>query len=129
MALDLTFNTPATSNSGTDLSSAYARLDLQLHENEASMGIKVTFYESEADRLAGRSPITLDEIPAELNSFLENITPVQYANVDMSSIHTQIAGIYEIGSAHANYPATANQAWLGIKDIDALNAVAINMPA
>ena len=46
----------------------------------------------------------------------------------MTTIHNQIAGIFEIGSAHANYPVTADQAWLGIKDIDALNAVVTNMP-
>ena len=128
MALDLNFNTPATSDSGTSLSSAYARIQFTLAENEASMIIKITLYESEADRLAGRKSIHLDEIPQELQNLTEAITPVQYANVDMTAIHNQLAGIYEIGSAHANYPATADQNWLGIQDIDALNTVTANMP-
>ena len=128
MALDLTFNTPATSDSGTPLSVAYARIEATLAENEASLLLKVTFYESEAARLAGRKSIKLDEIPTELQNLIEAITPVQYANLDMTTIHNQLAGIFEIGSAHANYPATADQDWLGIQDIDVLNTVVTNMP-
>ena len=129
MALDLVFNTPATSNTGNSISVAYGRIEATIKENEASISIKVDFYETEAARLAGRKAILIDEIPTELQTLLEAITPVQYANVDMTNIHNQIAGIYEEGSAHPNYPASADQAWLGIQDIDALNTVTTNMPA
>ena len=128
MALNFSFNTDATSDSGTVLSSAHARIQTTLHPSEEAITTRLRIYESEAAYLAGRKEIWLDEITESLRVFDAVITAGQFANLDMGTIHDQFVSILQEGSGHGNYPPDADQAWLGIQDIDILNTVTKAMP-
>ena len=129
MAINLTFNTQTQSNSGTYLSAAHIRLQVTLKPEEDKASIRLRVFEDEASYLAGRNEIWVDAVTGTLKIFETTMTAGQYANVDMGIIHDQLVGILEEGSAHANYPAEADQDWLGIQDIDILNLATKVMPS
>ena len=128
MALQLNFNTPVNSDSGTSLLAVYARLDLSVDKSETSVVIKIYYYENEQAYLDNRNQIQLDEIPNDLNYISAAINGGQYANIDMTSVHNQYKDILLNGSNANNYPEGADQSWLGLLAIDPLNTIIVEMP-
>ena len=128
MALTLNFNTTATTDSGTSLTSAYARLETITNSDEATITIKILFYESEQAYSDNRLPILLDEIPKGLGILVVDITPAQYVSVDMSNVHTYFRNVLLNGNNLGSYPDHADQSWMGLLGIDPLNTITIVMP-
>ena len=130
MALEFSFNTQTTTNSGTKLDLAYARLQVTLLPDEANAVIRLDLYESSTAFMNNRSTIILDEIPSELHQFTAPITPVNYANLDMTNIHNQMRQILLIGASSNNFPPIAtNPNWGGLESIDPSNAITVTMPS
>lgn len=133
MALNVTFNTPATDNTGRPISSAHIRLVVELPDNENKVIVRFGIWYNEQAYLDGRPEILVDEIPEYLNYIETDITPTQYASVDTTNAHNQLKGFIEEGELHVNWPfANADPPYpefLGIKIIDPLNAVAVIMPS
>ena len=132
MALNVTFNTPATSNTGASLDSVHIRLDMSVLYVENQIELRHKIYVDEAAFLAERDSIILDEIPSYLQFILSIITPVQYADVDMTNAHNQLKAFIEDGESAPNWPFSSDPIlyppFLGIKDIDILNSVTVVMP-
>ena len=129
MALDFTFNTPVTDQTGDSLDTAYGRLSAELTDNEDSVYVKLSIYKTLNDRLNNRAKLKLDEIPAEIMSIVFPLTPLEWLVLDMGAIHDDYIDILKSGAGAPKYPQTYNQNWLGLEDINPTNDVVKVMPA
>lgn len=76
-----------------------------------TLTIQMKPYRSDVLRDEGRSPLTLyysgqntaNEIPNYLGKIKVDLSVVQYANLDMSTIHNQLKNILELGSSYGSW--------------------------
>lgn len=129
MALEFSFNTQTTTDSGTKLDIAYGRLQVILLPNESEAQIRLDLYESSTAFFDNRKPVYIDEIPKSLHSFVGPVTGAQYSDLDMSNIHNQMRGVLLTGSDHGAYPDVADPDWLGLESYDPSNAILTVMPS
>jgi hypothetical protein len=109
MALNI--NTGLTTKTGEVLTSAYGRIRMSLSEDEQKIMVQMLLYRTEADYLAGRNEIRVDEIPGL--RIVSVLTPAQYASINMSTIYNALKNILENGDSDPNYPENA-PLWPGL---------------
>jgi len=128
MALDFTFNTPVTDQTGDVISSAYGRLGARILDDEQTIKIALTIHKTEIDRDNGRNDLTIDEIPRDIMQITFLVTGGEWSAVDMAAWHDDYIDILKEGSAAPKYPPAYDQSWLGLEAIDPLNTVVKTMP-
>lgn len=85
--------------------------------------VSLKAYRTEADYDAGYQQLNLEDtgaglatdVPARLHSIVDILTPVQYANVDMTQVHNQLRDLLIQGDSHARWDELieAGVVWAG----------------
>lgn len=97
---------------GDDLTSFYIDIESRLTEKPSpKITAELKPYRSEADLDAGFRTLQLydsgqglaTDVPSQLRTIIDDLTPVQYGNVDMTQVHNQLAALLEQGDAHARW--------------------------
>lgn len=121
---------------GDDLTSFWIEVEAKLIEKPSpKVSVELRAYRSEADKDAKFRTLQLHDsgqglatdVPNYLRLLQKDLTPVAYANLDMTAIHNQIAGLLEDGNADALWAdqTFASQSWAGFGS----PTVAVDMPA
>ena len=128
MALIFSFNSAVYTDSGTPLSSAYARLKTFLFNDEETVQIQIELYESELAYNDRRRRIWIDQIPTLIKVIMGTLSSNNYKNLNMTAMHNQVKGILLEGYNHNNYPDYADPSWPGLEGVDVFNTITIDMP-
>ena len=73
--------------------------------------VKLKAYRSETDHDAGYNNLQLEDtgaglatdVPSQLSNLNDDLTPAQYANVDMTTIHNKVRDLLIQGDSHAQW--------------------------
>lgn len=109
---------------GGSLTSFWIKTDVLLEEKpNPKISIKLRAYRSEEELDAGSDPVELrdtnqglaSDVPKYLGSIQDDLTPAQYANLDMTQIHNQLRDLLIQGDSHARWAdlTPGNQIWAG----------------
>ena len=120
---------------GDDLTSFYIDVQSRLQEKPSpKIIVELIPYRSEADLDAGFRSLQLydsdqglaTDVPHYLRSITDTLTPVQYADVDMTQVHNQLSAILEQGDSHTRWDELlgANNVWAGF----GATTVAVDLP-
>jgi len=119
---------------GDDLTGFYVDVQSRLTEKPSpKIVVELQPYRSETLYDSGHRTLKLldtgqgleTDVPHILGTITDDLTPVQYADVDMTQVHNQLAAILEQGDSHARWNELFGDAvWAGF----GASTVAVDMP-
>jgi len=117
-------NVNVKTSTGDDLTSFWIELRAPLKEKPVPrIEVELVSFRTEADRDSGYTNVRFidtgaglaTDVPAYLRFIIDTLTPVQYANVDMTQVHNQVRDLLIQGDAHARWDELigAEYVWAG----------------
>lgn len=119
---------------GDTITTFWLHVSAQLTEKPSpKIVVQLVPFRSESNYDQGSSNLNLEDtrqglstdVPRAISNIVSNLTPVQYANVDMSLIHNRVKDILEQGDSYVNWNTLfGDLVWAGF----GANTVTVELP-